>query len=137
MSTTMLPHPTTSSLCSAIAMGHLERGRPSCARVGLADPSALEHGGAVVAKLAEANLELATFFVAKRRGAVAEQIAGDHAELLQRGFEACDSRDVRLAAALESTRRAEVADHLRVEMHQLAVGGAADLPCALPLAGHR
>src|SRR5216684_731153 len=40
MSTTMLPHPTTSSLCSAIAMGHFERGRPSCARVGLADGSA-------------------------------------------------------------------------------------------------
>src|SRR5258706_16390829 len=118
----MLPHPTTSSFCSAIAMRHFERGRAGGARIGLADPSALEHRGAVVAQLAEPNHEFVTLVVVQGRSAFAERVTRDRAELFERELEAGDSRAVRFAAAFESAGGAEVADCLRVEMHQFGIG---------------
>src|ERR1700691_5153256 len=116
-STTMLPHPTTSSFSSAIASRRFSfRGRPVAgARIVFADPSAFNHLGIAFAQCAESCGEFPPFVIAERRCARADSVTIDHAEFLERRLECRDGRTIGLCAAFESARDAKFLDRVGIQ----------------------
>src|SRR5208282_4819020 len=134
MSTTMLPHPTTSSFPSAIPAKNSGRPVERRMRIIFADPSGLQPLGVARENRADPRGKLAPLSRVERRRFTSDGVTGNDAKLLERGLVAGDHGGVALAPALERTRGAQFLDRRVVKTHQIGISCPANAPSALPFA---